>query len=74
MGSPTVDVRAASAHFKWVLIIVTVLTTVFVAAAIGVPYLPAPSGGSNTGAADSLWTFAKLGFGAIVGLLGGKAV
>jgi hypothetical protein len=52
-----------------VVALITVLSGAF---AVIVPYLPHNAG--TTISTDNLWTIAKLGFGAIVGLLGGKAV
>jgi len=70
-SNPPVHSVTASPLFKTVLYIVSGLTLVALLGAVILPYLPFKSAANTSD--DNLWTVAKMGFGAIVGLLGGKA-
>jgi hypothetical protein len=58
--------------FKLVFISVFVLTVVFAAAAVALTMKYSTPSTSQATSIDTLWTMAKVGFGAIAGLLGGK--
>lgn len=66
-------VTTVTAHFKLVFICVTVITVLSLAASlyIGV-FVPDPTEAAKS-AMNTCSTLANLGFGAMVGLLGGKA-
>ncbi|MFF8322006.1 MULTISPECIES: hypothetical protein [Streptomyces] len=72
IGTPAVT--TVSAHFKLVFIGVMVITVFTLAASlyIGI-FLENPTDAAKS-AMDTCSTLANLGFGAMVGLLGGKAV
>ncbi|MFG3064809.1 hypothetical protein ACGFYM_40650 [Streptomyces sp. NPDC048231] len=67
-------VTTVSAHFKMVFIAVVVITTGALLADLYIAvFVPKPSEAAKS-AMNTCSTIANLGFGAIVGLLGGKAV
>ncbi|MEU3341396.1 hypothetical protein [Streptomyces sp. NPDC006668] len=67
-------ITTVSAHFKMVFIAVVVITVGAFAGDLYIAiFMPKPSDAA-TSAMDTCSTITNLGFGAIVGLLGGKAV
>ncbi|MFC4980014.1 hypothetical protein [Streptomyces atroolivaceus] len=68
------EVTTVTAHFKLVFICVTVITVLTLVASlyIGI-FIEKPTDAAKS-AMDTCSTLANLGFGAMVGLLGGKAV
>ncbi|MFH9808878.1 hypothetical protein ACH4NO_10465 [Streptomyces olivaceus] len=70
----TAAVTTVSSHFKMVFIAVVVITVGALAANLYIAiFVPKPTEAAKS-AMDTCATIANLGFGAIVGLLGGKAV
>ncbi|MFF1681586.1 hypothetical protein ACFVYG_36755 [Streptomyces sp. NPDC058256] len=66
-------VTTVTAHFKMVFICVTVITVLTLAASVYIGVAVAKPSDSAKSAMDTCSTLAKLGFGAIIGLLSGKA-
>ncbi|WP_432198533.1 hypothetical protein [Streptomyces sp. bgisy027] len=70
----TAAVTTVTSHFKMVFIAVVVITVGALAANLYIAiFIPKPTDAAKS-AMDTCATIANLGFGAIVGLLGGKAV
>ncbi|MFI6011498.1 hypothetical protein ACIBAG_22230 [Streptomyces sp. NPDC051243] len=67
-------VTTVSAHFKLVFISVTVITVLTLAASLYIGIFVEKPTEAAKSAMDTCSTLANLGFGAMVGLLGGKAV
>ncbi|MFJ9915426.1 hypothetical protein [Actinacidiphila glaucinigra] len=63
-----------TAHFKLVFICVTVITLLTLVASLYIGIFVAKPTEAAKSAMDTCSTLANLGFGAMVGLLGGKAV
>ncbi|MFD7390531.1 hypothetical protein ACFV46_18875 [Streptomyces sp. NPDC059852] len=73
-ATDTAAVTTVSAHFKLVFISVTVITVLTLAASLYIGIFVEKPTEAAKSAMDTCSTLANLGFGAMVGLLGGKAV
>ncbi|WP_086564719.1 hypothetical protein [Streptomyces africanus] len=68
------EVTTVTAHFKLVFLCVTVITVLTLAASLYIGIFVEKPTDAAKSAMDTCSTLANLGFGAMVGLLGGKAV
>lgn len=75
--SPPVEgpaVTTVTSHFKLVFVCVMVITVLSLVASVSIGIFVSKPTDAAKSAMETCTTLAKLGFGAIVGLLGGKAV
>jgi hypothetical protein len=73
-GTPAPAVTTVTAHFKLVFLCVTVITLLTLVASLYIGIFVEKPTEAAKSAMDTCSTLANLGFGAMVGLLGGKAV
>ncbi|EST25807.1 hypothetical protein [Streptomyces roseochromogenus] len=73
-ATDTAAVTTVTAHFKLVFLSVTLITVLTLAASLYIGIFVEKPTEAAKSAMDTCSTLANLGFGAMVGLLGGKAV